>query len=186
MWMIWKIGTCETCDPPVKKMQICRIVKFTMCLCCRLRDHYWFYKHAPRKSLCWPQQHAERGGETRHLLRLAAEGELRLHPREDGSRRVLQLRGRHGVRPGQLLPLSQGLDMYSLLIVTGIGLDAVWNTFSNMCHHIHKSNIVWKHLHWSVSPVFRSESMIDIQVFFAPWESLNLTDLLVVKSGNVL
>ena len=31
--------------------------------------------------------------------------------------------------------------MYSLLIVTGLGLDAVWNTFSNICHHIHKSNL---------------------------------------------
>ena len=42
--------------------------------------------------------------------------------------------------------------------MTRLGLDAVWNTFSNVCHHIHMSNLVWKHLHWSVSSVFRSES----------------------------
>ena len=54
-----------------------------------------------------------------------------------------------------LFPL---LAIYSNLIVTRLGLDVVWNTFSNVCHHIHMSNLVWKHLHWSVSSVFRSES----------------------------
>ena len=35
--------------------------------------------------------------------------------------------------------------IYSILIVTGLGLDAVWNTFSNVCHHhIHMSKLVWK------------------------------------------
>ena len=54
------------------------------------------------------------------------------------------------------LRISRYILLYSILIVTRLGLDAVWNTFSNVCHHIHMSNLVWKHLHCSMS--FRSES----------------------------
>ena len=66
---------------------------------------------------------------------------------------------------------------------------------SCVCHHIHMSNLVWKHLHWSsvLSPEFFGRNpgwspMTDIsdRQYFAPWGSLIMTDLLVVKSGNVL
>ena len=58
-----------------------------------------------------------------------------------------------------------------------LGFDTVWNTFSNVCHHIHMSNLVWKHLHWSVSSVFRSESrMISNDWYTSLLRSLGILD----------
>ena len=76
-----------------------------------------------------------------------------------------------------------------ILIVTRLGLDAVWNTFSNICHHICPTWFESTYIGPCLQFFGRNPGwspMTDIQVLFAPWGPLIMTDLLVGKSGNVL